>query len=438
MMMPRFLDGNLEKISAIHNITDTVTQGDDVFATFMIPDNHQPNDINALNNGLISYFLVLSIIEDALLDFAHKKYRSFDALIGNNSCYVCSYIVFLIARRYSIDNLLQEETININEKITQIKQKIIKLTNSFENSVKSDSLFNFINENDLALNLDQDIIYLAMAYACTLAKCRNSSEFEETNYENLIAFYNRKINFNLRRKTTQKLIKHWQKTLSILNIKTLQNHAKDVQCEKTRLWANYISNDEYILEDSRGRLCAPSLYSAALIYEKLSKIPGSILGLQVNIIRFPKDYISRFTLFFQVLDDGSLKSIAQDELSYAEPVYMFTGCRYISDDSLLNIDQMKDSFQARDLKTLILAHEVTYPQYPKSLNAENIIPLEEELVKKIGNLKTLQGFSLEDPTDLCLVHIFVDDTLTQSLAHFEPAIYLPQLNDYEDYSKSSS
>ncbi|MBU6383958.1 MAG: hypothetical protein KGR16_06560 [Verrucomicrobia bacterium] len=407
-------------------------------ASFMLPDTHQPNDLNALNNGLASYFVILSIIEDALIDFLQKRYRSFDALIGNNSCYISSYIVFLIAQRFSSDKNFINLTKHAIKKIKNVKKDITLATNSFQRKIHSESLSRFLEENGLAVALDPDHIYLAMAYGCTRAKYKNAFEFEEISYEKLIELYSTKLNINFARKSAQKLVKHWQKTLSIFNIKTLQSHAKTIDHGTGKIWASYIADDRYILEDHRGRLCAPSLYTAALIYDKLTQTPGSILGLQVNLVQTPRTHIARFTLYFQVQDNGDLKNIDHDEFSSTKPVYMFTGCRYISSTASVDIRALKAEFAARDLKTLILAHEVTYRQYPKSLNAKDITPVEKDLVKEIESLKKMSGFSLEDPTDLCLVHIFVDDTLTQSLASYEPPIHLPQLNDYPNDSKSSN
>lgn len=432
MTSTHILGTNLDKIDS----STSVIVSKYLVSSFMLPDAHKPNDLNALNNGLINYYFVLSVIEDALCEFLQKRYRSFDALIGNNSCYISSYIVFLVAQRYKLDSKFKGLIKLKIDEIRKTKQLIIDLTKSFKEKIKSESISSFLDENELTLTLDPDFIYLAMAYGCTQSKSRNVLEFEETSYEKLIEPYNKKLNISIARKSAQKLVKHWQKTLSILNIKTLQSHAKTTDRGTAELWANYIVDDRYILEDQRGRLCAPSLYTVALIYNKITKTPGSILGLQVNLIRNPKKYISRFTLYFCVQADGSLKIISPDEFSSAQPIYMFTGCRYISKDSTIDITAIKEEFATRDLKTLILAHEVTYPQYPKSLDAKDISPVEKSLIKEIGILKRMRGFSIEDPTDLCLVHIFVDDTLTQSLANYEPPIYLPQLNDYQDGSKS--
>lgn len=431
MTSTHLLGTNLGKIGS----STSIILSKYVVASFVLPDTHMPNDLNALNNGLISYFFILSVIEDALCDFFQNKYRSFDALIGNNSCYISSYIIFLIAQRSNSDNKFRKLIKQNLGKIKNIKQEIILATNSFKEKIKSDSLIRFLDENGLTLALDPDFIYLTMAYGCTQSKNKNALEFEETSYEKLIEIYNKKLNISIAKKSAQKLVKHWQKMLSIFNIKTLQSHAKTANHGTAKLWANYIADDRYILEDQRGRLCAPSLYAAALIYDKITKTPGSILGLQVNIIQNPKKYISRFTLYFHVQDNGSVKIIDHDGFSSAQPIYMFTGCRYISKASTIDIREIKEEFATRDLKTLILAHEVTYPQYPKSLDAKDINPVEKDLIKEIGILKRMSGFSLEDPTDLCLVHIFVDDTLTQSLANYEPPIYLPQLNDYQDSSK---
>ncbi|PIS02045.1 MAG: hypothetical protein COT85_07870 [Chlamydiae bacterium CG10_big_fil_rev_8_21_14_0_10_42_34] len=384
----------------------------------------KPNDSDAINNGLISLYLALSIAEDALNEFANNRYRSFDALLGNNSCYLVSYNIYLIAHRFkSQQNLTIGPALN---KIRETKQKLLIATNSFKTKIKTPSVGSFLSANNIHLDLDPDFIYLAMAYACTQAKEKNEFEFEETNYKNLLNIYSKKLNIDIPKKTVINLVKHWQKTLSISSIKTLRQRQTNTPNQPEELWREYLS-DRYILTDKRDRLCAPSLYSAATIFSQLTQIEGAILGLQVNIVSQPKNRISTFTLFYQVQKDHSYRLVNSEKLPDSDPIYMFVGCRYISDIEKIDIRAIQHELEEKDLKTIILAHEVTYPQYPKSLNAENILPTHPEIIEHIKKYKKLKGFSLEDPSILCLAHIFIDDILTQSLASYDHPTFLPQL-----------
>ena len=61
--------------------------------------NHSLGDLNAVKSGLSTYLLTLNIFEDALENFIQHKYRMFDALVGNNSCYLVSYIILILSKK---------------------------------------------------------------------------------------------------------------------------------------------------------------------------------------------------------------------------------------------------------------------------------------------------------------------------------------------------
>jgi hypothetical protein len=402
--------------------------------------NHPPNDANAIKNGLNNYYFALSIFEDALEAFLANRYRSFDALIGNNSCYLVSYLIFLSAQRVNFKKTFKQKTQHSLNEIKKTKLKVLSEIQSAGKNFANLSLRQLLHSKNLDIHIELDFIYLGMAYACAQAKIKNSSEIEEIDYQSLLSNYENKINIEIKKKSAQKLIKHWQKTVSYLSVKTLQIHSKAIHGTASR-WAKYIE-DPYVLQDERERLCTSSLFSVMTIYDLLLGIPGSLIGLQVNLLQSADQFISRFTLYFEVKSNGSLDIINEEMINEdhnSQPIYMFVGCRHIVGNKPISpakINRIKKEFSKRSLSELVLAHEVTYPQYPKSLKAKNIDPEEFDLNQEIGKQSELKGFSIEDPSDLCLVHIFVDDFHTQSLAVYEPPIYLPQLGGQDNKHKA--
>lgn len=392
----------------------------------LLPKNylqHSLADLNAVKSGFFAYLLVLNIFEDALENFIQHKYRMFDALVGNNSCYLVAYIIFILSKK--ID---KNECRKFLEEIKELKFSVFRKYNELHLNYLDPSLKfqDYLIENKLVLaNINIDYIYLCLAFACALTKEKNVDEYEEINEDLLIKIYRDSIEMEVKKKSVLKLLKHWQKIISHINIGTIQEHVKLLP-NNGGGWARYLFSP-YILKDGRERLCTPSLYAQMIIYESLIKVPKTLFGLQVNIIEQPKQYKTRFTIYYEVQFNGELKILSEEELSPNNAIFMFSGCRYILPNSFESLAAVKDSFAKRDLKDLIFAHEVTYPQYPKSLKAKNILPEEPLLLEKIRQLKKFQGFSLEDPSDLCLVHIFVDNTSTQLLAIHEPPVYLPAL-----------
>ena len=237
--------------------------------------------------------------------------------------------------------------------------------------------------------------------------------------------YKENTGFSLAKKSTIKLIKHWQRIVSHFNVRKLQFNAKFIS-EDLGDWADYLA-DEYILEDSRARLCMPSLYSLKAIYFLLLTIPGALIGLQINVICEQNIFVGRYTVYFEVQQNKSLKNIKQNLIQTTRPVYVFSGCRCINDRKNFNFKKSEELFSNRDIGDVIFAHEVTYPQYPKFLQKENIIPSSFLILNEINRLKKLKGFSLKDPSDFCTVHVYVDDTDTQALSAYEPPVYLPNL-----------
>lgn len=396
---------------------------------YMLSENyltHSLSDDNAVKNGLTNYLFTLSILEDALDNFLKHKYRMFDALVGNNTCYSVGYAIFLIAYRSKKNSDFNSYVKSVVQEISLLKNSILKeLDNTSGNIKLSQADFqSFLQDKHLVFSADLSLVYLFLAFGCSIAKRENEEDFDEINYDSILLKYNSKL--DIKKKSIIKLVKHWQKCISVLSVNILQNNANSLNYPEI-LWARYIF-DPYILEDERKRLCTSSLFSIRVIYNMLLTMPGALIGLQVNLIENPRTFITRFTVYFEAQPDGTLKVRQQDEIGSISPVYMFEGCKYVPEGTAVNIDDLKIEFSQRDIKDIIFAHEVTYPQYPKSLNAGSISPTESEIIEEITRLKAMPGFSFEDPSDLCLVHIFVDDTHTQSLAIHESPTYLPRLN----------
>lgn len=405
-------------------------------STLLLPGTyleHPITDQKTLKNCLIQYFFSLSILQDALIQCLDHQYRKFDALIGNNSCYASSYTIFRIANRIENDQGFKDQLSLGLKKLEKARKKALNELKELENDLPSSHLKDFrqfLFNKDLVLDLPIELVYLGLAFGCGISKEKNDQNIEEIQYETLLLHYE-KLKVPLTKKSTVKLIKHWQKVLAILNVKTLQDHAKFSTAQP---WAKYLFG-EYVLTDERNRPCLASFYASKIIYDLLLSMPQALIGLQVNIIQQPEQYLNRFTVLYEVQPDRTLRVLDPEELFSTRPIYMLVGCRYIS-QQYIDIPTLKAEFTQKSLEEIIFAHEVTYTQYPKALKAKNISPHEPELVQEIERLKKLEGFSLEDPSDLCLVHIFVDDTQSQALSAYDPPVYLPKLREEQSHDES--
>ncbi len=383
-------------------------------------------DANAVISGLTVYLLSLHIFHEALENFIKYNCRAFDALIGNNSCYIVAYVIYILSRRLEKDDVFHTKCNDLILETKRLIDVVSIMIERFQSDLipnKADSFLGFLFEYGLTIEFEFEFLYICMAFGCTVSKIKNDKEFEEISVDSLIDAYKNKLQVDLKKKSVTKLIKHWQRILSHMNVQTIQNHSSLVKNIDTKAWAKYLM-EPYILEDGRGRLCTSSLYAQYIIYDLLLSSPNNLIGLQVNLIEEPSNYINRFTIYYEVQKDKTLRILPIESVPPDKPIYMFAGCRYGSGNSV-DIENAKMNFQYRELRDLVFAHEVTYPQYPKSLNAKSIQPSEAAIIQEVARLKKIKGVSLEDPSDLCLVHIFVDNTSQQLLSSREPAVYLP-------------
>lgn len=342
----------LEETSSVSIALQRLWENSPPTLDLLLPESyltHPTADKNALKIGLSNYFLALSVCQDALENFLYFHYRKFDALVGNNSCYSTAYIIFLLAQKMELDPTFKPQLMISLIKIRDLKDRISSELQKLDTS--SSNFHEFLKDKNLILDLKLDFIYLGLAFACTSSKQKNTEDFEEIHYENLLATYQKTV--DLKRKSVIKLIKHWQKVLSTLNVQALQHHAKFASIP----WTKYLYG-KYILTDARNRLCTPSFYAIKAIYGLLLSIPHALIGLQVNLIEEPRNFLTRFTLFYEVQPDRTLKVIDPEEKPSTSPVYMFTGCRYLS-HSDVNLNSLRKEFAQRDLEELIFAHEAT-------------------------------------------------------------------------------
>ncbi|MDX8430645.1 MAG: hypothetical protein SNF33_02395 [Candidatus Algichlamydia australiensis] len=365
-------------------------------------------------------------MEEAIEHFIDNKYRSFDALIGNNSCYIVSYHIFFLAekmqRNKEFQDLIFSEYLRIKKLKSKVKQSLKSVNLKFPLTIQFKE---FLILNELELYLNADTLFLTMCFGCTISKSMNSDNFEEIDYKKLFLKYDVKNGCSLSKKSTIKLIKHWQRIISLENVRRLQFQAEFIS-DDLQDWQGYIK-DEFVVKDSHSRLCLPSLFSLKVIYCLLTNIPGALIGLQVNLISKSNNYLSRFTVYYEVQEDKTIKSIKQELIKSTKPTYLFSGCRSVDNPEVFQCNALRKYFSNKNLSEIIFAHEVTYPQYPKSLKVENIKYVEDKVCREISRLKKMKGYSIDDPHEFCTVHVFVDDTDTQALSIYEPPIYLPSL-----------
>ena len=383
---------------------------------YLLPPSYlsiKNSDKSALKTAFDHYYFSLTLLEDALTAFLAHRYNQFDALIGNNSCYLVAYVIYLLGRE---DRSLYESALC---NICALKHRLL-LTIQNLKLLKGTTFWEILKDNSLEPDVELGALYLTMAYGCTITKEITETNIETICFIRLVKKYEGNPFVELKEKSMIKMIKHWQRLISYINVTQLQSHAQWVS-EAVKPWSRYIESP-FVLTDKPGRLCSSSLYSSRVILDLLKSMPGAVIGLQVNIGTTEKEFFGRAMIYYQVNDSGEWESITED-LS-EQPIYLFIGCRYVQPGVRVDLKEIEREFQGRNVEEIILAHEVTYPQYPKSLGAGEVQPSDAELMREINRLKEFSGFSLDNPSDLCLVHISV----TNPSEVFTKPVFLPQIS----------
>lgn len=389
-----------------------------------------PSDKRAFAIALSACRFVLNVAHRALEAFASHDLRSFDAHLGNNSCYLSASICVQIAKRFKSDATFMDYVKNA---INNIDQLILDFDLVFKNLKMIElsqykDVSQFLQRQGISMNFSPEIHYLIMAYACSVAKCKNENSIEVIDYEQLFKyFYEKDCENPIPRSSLVKLHKFWQKTLSVHNIEFLQLQASNFRTEDYK-WNKYVS-DSYIKIDQRGRLCSSSFYAIKVLLDSLALEVESLVSLLINVFSSNRQFLGKFPLFFKPIP-GSGKWTLADASEIAKkpdnPVLTVEGCSYNDRHLQQQLVDIKREFSRKDLTEVIFSHEITYPQYPRGFNGLQISPTEPDLIRELARLKQQsQGYSLDAPSELCLVHLYPDTVKRQLAAKLDPPTHLP-------------
>jgi hypothetical protein len=382
-----------------------------------------PHDPIGFKACLEYLYLLYESMLKALLAFKNFELYKFDALVGNNSCFLTSYHIYQTAHRFYLDQSFQYDLEEILKTLNYLKSHpcFIEVEN-FPNKAKT--FEDFLEKNELILDCDSSYFYLTCCFLLSLAK-ENEQDIEKISYTKLHHFFSSSLNKAPSSKLILKLVKHLQRQVTYLGVFNLYEESKKIssQC----VWKKYIF-PPFAVFDERRRICTPSLYTQKVTFELLKMSHETLVCLEINLIERPKHYKNRFIYFYKV-ENGVFKKVEPSFIDNNRPILVYAGCRYIDryEDTDAFIQETKQSFEEKTLEEMLFSHEVTYPQYSKALKLQDIIPDEIELQKELTTLKNNKGYSLEDPSFLCFIHIYPSSVLAVKKASISPFVYLPCL-----------
>jgi hypothetical protein len=383
-------------------------------------------DRRAFVTGVETWIFVLNTVLQSINALVDGNLRAFDPIIGNNSCYLSSTICVRIVQRFQDDPLYRQSIDSLRQNLVSRLGDVESLSADRCVDMPGCHLENIIAGVNHCVDLPLDVYYLAMSFGCTIAKCQTPHGTEEIDYSGLSL---------PSKKGASALIKHWQRELSHLGITYLQEVGARAWGEDG-VWAKYIQAP-HIVTDQRGRLCSPSLYATKILLHDFRFMSSDIIALDVNLYDERRSFIHRFPIFYRGCPkEGLFTRLSSDELNDIpdRPVWVISGCSYNNKHRGRDVRDIERSYSEYDLQHVVLAHEVTYPQYPKSFGDLAVSPTERKIIDEIESLRRVTGFSICNPSILCLVHLHADTVSRQRASpHRDPPKCLPYQQTQDNY-----
>ena len=343
-----------------------------------IPKNSVPivDIIDRFDQSPEKVHFCYQILEKTLTSLVNLEYSKFDAHTATSCCHGMSILV------RELIQLSQEE--NLNQLLSEVRQRI-------ENS----------NE-DSSWHLPKSLTKLCQLFILNYA-LNMSSKGARMNSQKLlnIAPISRKFCDKLIRK----LKMHYANLVALRYEKYLSEVSGKIKtCDvHVDLWGKYASHEHL-------RTCKDGLHYASSLFS-MQVILGYLIfsKAKIAIVNDIVDETGKFTRYLRILRGDGISSFslldgAKDIND--EPIVVFSGCAKTksADHIVKRMDEWTHRFP-----NLVLAHETTYPQFPRvndEFPSHPIHPEEELLQNLISEHKKTTGLSAKDPTLYYLNHIY--------------------------------
>ena len=318
------------------------------------------------------------IVERTLASLIKHEYSNFDAHTTSNCCHGMAVLV------RELIHLAQEEDLDqIHNKVQE------KLQNS---------------EEDPLWLLPKSVVKLSQLYIL--------NHILEITPKGARSSHKKLLNIaTVETKFCDKLVKNLQNYYGNLVAMRYENYLAGVSgkiktCDvHIDLWGKYASN-EYLRVDKRGLHYASSMYSMQVVLAHLIHS-----NAKIAVINDILDSTGQLTKYIRLLQgDGKGGFILIDEDNHQnfknEPIVVFGGCAKTANPE--HVPSQLDDWIHR-FPNLVLAQDVSYPQFPKvdeEFHSHPILPEEQILENLIEEHKKATGFSAKDPSLFYLSHIY--------------------------------
>lgn len=380
----------------------------------------------ARKNALVALQLVTTISLSAIEQFQNGNLSSFDALIGNHSCHTVAAYCLELWNQANHRTDFAKQIEQAKSKLNSLRMRLLQIRPDISFNEGNNSTFeSYIHKHGLYVSLNPDLIYLVMAYGSCLTRKRASKNLSSIDPYSIIDHFKNLVRGIITNKLCQKLIKHWQRKLSEFLVSFLHKEVGRLSSENSA-WGKYVKAP-YVIKDPIGRLCTPNLHSMRIVFHRLQEQPDSLLAIRLHLFTDDLIYVGSSVQFYQA-DGRMLSPITINKvktLPSDKGVLVADGCCHNSLETQTSSAKRLSSWNVLDA---IFANDIHYPHYPTSTDIKNVENKESSIKEELDRLKSLKGFSLEDPRLFCLRHMYPDTLKNQLESMVQTPSYLPSHN----------
>lgn len=355
---------------------------------------------------------ILKVYLLAIADYASENFSQFDPHVGENACQVRAYYLYVLrAKRYKMEQELDDYKRIISEKLTLINALSLKLKSEHPKRHVV-QLGTFLKENALDFKLPKDVMFLGLSYFISLYGIRTDTGIlMGINYQKLAS------NLGESKSFTNNLIRHYQSILAELTCQFMFGLRQDFPLQQKQF--ELLSK---LTREGEIRKMLPSYGGTEVLLEHmlLYNVPICIiLDYEVSGKYCRQPYVFSPTATHE---DFQLKSLSDFKPSDAFIVILGTSSFYKTTSH--SYQSWIEAISGLGLKNILLANMAKHPQYSGALlkqlrdnpfahisQAELSSPEWQSYIARFNQYKnsaTAMGCTIENDSIFLLKHVYCD------------------------------
>ncbi len=356
-----------------------------------------------LKKGLEEYKFVLSIAFSAIRHLKNLDLEKFDALVGENACQIRAVKIALIAKTFSLDNIV--DLLQQIEVASQAVDQLLTPASINQLMRKGISLKEILEQHNLTIDLTADEMFAIQSYFLSQMRV----ELSENGVLPSLTLLEICSPLSLQKKAPH---------ISHSFITKLGNHVRKLlsksSVEFVREVATYLNDPELIemvsekFEILHHKLtCIPLFWSvkALFTFALKAKIPVVFHAKLLRSVKDGYEISEEECLYFKPCQTTkTYTAVDVMELDSTTPVCVIEGVLYTDGkDTVISLENWRQALKNRSVLEILLAAAADHRQYPDS-NKEILTEIDE--YERFKRISREEGFALSNPTVFFVRHIY--------------------------------